>query len=465
MNKFIHITRSVNKYHHGTKTRGEPMFALEFAVVLIALFIGARLGGIFLGMAGGFGLAILAFVFHLTPTSPPIDVMLIIIAVVLAASTMQAAGGMDFLVQVAEHLLRRNPDRITFVAPFVAYLFTFLSGTGNVVYSLLPVIAEVARESGVRPERPMSISVIASQQAITACPISAATVTMVALLAPFHITLVDIVKVCIPGTLIGVLAGAFVANFMGKNLNEDPEYLERVRQGLIPPLVKKEATKITATIGAKLSVVVFIVGAALVVSFGTLPWLRPTLSYDGKMLPMSMPHTIELTMLVISGVMVLLCKIPPDKIIEGSVFKSGMMGVVCIFGLAWMGDTLVLNNMATIKGSVQSVVAAYPWAFSFALFAVSALIMSQAATVRALVPLGIALGISGVSIVGIFPAVNGYFFIPNYATLVAGCAFDRTGTTKIGKYVLNHSYMLPGLVATSVGVLVSFLLAKVLIIR
>jgi anaerobic C4-dicarboxylate transporter DcuA len=288
---------------------------------------------------------------------------------------------------------------------------------------------------------------------------------MVALLAPFHITLVDIVKVCIPGTLIGVLAGAFVANFMGKNLNEDPEYLERVRQGLIPPLVKKEATKITATIGAKLSVVVFIVGAALVVSFGTLPWLRPTLSYDGKMLPMSMPHTIELTMLVISGVMVLLCKIPPDKIIEGSVFKSGMMGVVCIFGLAWMGDTLVLNNMATIKGSVQSVVAAYPWAFSFALFAVSALIMSQAATVRALVPLGIALGISGVSIVGIFPAVNGYFFIPNYATLVAGCAFDRTGTTKIGKYVLNHSYMLPGLVATSVGVLVSFLLAKVLIIR
>lgn len=388
------------------------MFFLEFGVVLLMLFLGARLGGIFLGMAGGIRLAILAFVFHLTPSSPPIDVMLIIISVVVAASTLQAAGGMDYLIEIAESILRKNPDRITFVAPFVAYLFTFLSGTGNVVYSILPVIAEVARESGVRPERPMSVSVIASQQAITACPISAATVTLVGLLAPFNISLIDILLVCIPATILGVLAACLYANKVGKELDADPEYLARIEKGLIPPLAEKKPINLaaSATGGAKLSVALFLLGAALVVCFGTFPNLRPILSYDGKLLPMAMTHTIEITMLVISGLMVLLCKVNVGKIVAGSVFQSGMMGIVCIFGLAWMGDTLVSNNMPLIKQQVQTVINAYPWVFALALFAVSSLIMSQAATVRALMPLGISLGIPPYILVGIFPSVNGYFF-------------------------------------------------------
>ena len=210
------------------------MFLMEFSVVLLAMFIGARFGGIFLGKAGGMGVAVLAFGFGLTPTSPPIDVMLIIMAVVVAASTLQAAGGMDYLVQIAEKLLRRNPEHITFLAPFIAYAFTFCSGTGNVAYSILPVIAEDARESGVRPERPISISVIASQQAITACPISAATVTLLGLLAPFGITLVDIMMICIPASLLAIFLGAFYANKMGKKLELDEEYQRRVREGLIP---------------------------------------------------------------------------------------------------------------------------------------------------------------------------------------------------------------------------------------
>ena len=439
------------------------MFWLELGVVLLAMFIGARKGGIFLGMAGGAGLAVLTFVFHLAPSSPPIDVMLIIIAVVVAASTLQAAGGMDYLVHIAERILRRNPRHITFVAPFVAYAFTFLSGTGNVSFSIMPVIAEVARESGVRPERPMSISVIASQQAITASPISAATVTMVALLAPFKITLLSILSVCVPATLIGILAGAFYSNRMGKDLDKDPEYLKKVEAGQVPPISERKTGAYVPSPGAKLSVALFVLGAILVVSFGTFAELRPQILSAGKLVPMAMPHTIEVTMLVISALMVLLCRVDVNQIVSGSVFKAGMLGIVCIFGLAWMGDTLVANNMDFIKTSVQALVTSYPWIFAIALFFVATLTTSQAATTRALMPLGISLAMPVPALIGVWPAVNGYFFIPNYATLIAGVAFDRTGTTKIGKYVLNHSYMMPGLIATIVSVCTALFLASIII--
>ena len=439
------------------------MFWLELAVVLSAMFLGARLGGIFLGMAGGVGLAVLTFVFHLAPSSPPIDVMLIITAVVVAASTLQAAGGMDYLVHIAERILRKNPRHITFVAPFVAYAFTFLSGTGNVSYSIMPVIAEVARESGVRPERPMSISVIASQQAITASPISAATVTMVGLLSSFQISLLSLLSICVPATLLGVFAGAFYSNRMGKELNEDPEYLRRVQSGLVPPVGERKAEAYVPRAGAKLAVALFVLGAILVVSFGTFAELRPQILVSGKLIPMAMPHTIEITMLVISAIIVLFCRVDVTQIVAGSVFKAGMMGIVCIFGLAWMGDTLVANNMDFIKNSVQALVVSYPWVFAFALFFVATLTTSQAATTRALMPLGISLGMSVPALIGVWPAVNGYFFIPNYATLIAGVAFDRTGTTKIGKYVLNHSYMIPGLIATFVSVSTALFLGSLIL--
>lgn len=435
------------------------MFWWHFALVFIILVIGARLGGIFMGMAGGLGLAILAFVFHLTPTTPPIDVMLIIFAVVIAASVLQATDGMDYLIQIAEYILRKNPNHITFLGPLVAYIFTFLSGTGNVVFSILPVIAEVARESGVRPERPLSISVIASQQAITGTPISAATVAMVVLLSPFNISLMNILMISVPATLIGVFAGALYCSRMGKDLDKDPEYLDRLSKGLVKPIVKKENFKITASKNAKTSVVLFLAAAVLITLFGTFPSLRPLLDYNGKMQPLAMPQTIEIVMLAMAGIMVLVCKANVQKVVTGSVFQNGTMGVACIFGVSWLGDTLITNHLDFIKTGIQGMVTAHPWVFAIALFVGSALILSQAATVRALVPLGIALGIPAPFIIAAFPAVNGYFFLPTYATLIAGVAFDSTGTTKIGKYVLNHSYMIPGLITTVVSLVVGYSLA------
>lgn len=438
------------------------MFWIELAVVVGMLFFAVRYGGIFLGMAGGASLAILVFIFQLKPALPPIDVMLIIIAVVVMTASLQAAGGMDYLISLAEKLLRKNPKNISFIAPMVSYLFTLMAGTGNVVFSIIPVIAEVSRQAGVRPERPLSISVIASQQAITACPISAATVAMVGLLSPYDITLVDILMICIPSTLLGVLGGALYASRMGKDLDKDEEYLARVEKGEATPVEEKagevEVKKFDT--GAKLSVVIFLVSAVLVVLFGMFPSLRPAFEEGGKMVPFSMTNTIEIVMMVMAALMVVACRIKTDRIIEMSVFKSGMMGVFCIFGLAWAGDTLVANNLDFIKSGVQGVVQTAPWVFAVALFAVSVLILSQAATVRALMPLGLALGIPAPLLIGMFPAVNGYFFIPSYATLIAGIAFDRTKTTSIGKYIFNHSYMIPGLITTVLSISIGLLIAK-----
>jgi anaerobic C4-dicarboxylate transporter DcuA len=541
------------------------MFWLEFIVVLAAIFVGARLGGIGLGVMGGLGLAVLTFLFHLQPTAPPIDVMLMIAAVVTAAGVLQAAGGLDYLVHLAERILRKHPDRITFLGPIVTYFFTLFSGTGHVAYSVLPVIAEVARETGVRPERPMSISVIASQQAITASPIAAATVALLGLLGGsaakfgFNVELIDILKVCIPSTFIGVMIAAFVSNKLGKELDQDPEYQQRVKDGLVPPLNKTGSEKVGEALkntpfSAKFAVALFLLGALLVVLFGSFPQMRPEWSVGsdikisqmvlrseteardalaalksgadfqqlaqksstdatasaggemgwqakGKLLPelekagsdlkkpgdlseiikspfgyhivkldakrpslnkekLGMPHVIEIVMLSIAALMLLVCKVKVNKVVEGSVFIAGIQAVIAIFGIAWMGDTFFMGNMALLSGSIKEMVTQAPWLFAFALFALSILLYSQAATVRALMPLGISLGIPAPFLIAMFPAVNGYFFIPNYPTVVAAINFDRTGTTGIGKYILNHSFMIPGLVATFSSVGIGFLLVK-----
>ncbi|TSK05365.1 MAG: anaerobic C4-dicarboxylate transporter [Geobacter sp.] len=545
------------------------MFWLEFAVVLAAIFVGARLGGIGLGVLGGLGLAVLTFVFHLQPTAPPIDVMLMIAAVVTAAGVLQAAGGLDYLVALAERILRNNPDRITFLGPMVTYFFTLFAGTGHVAYSVLPVIAEVARETGVRPERPMSISVIASQQAITASPIAAATVALLGLLGGsaakfgFNVELIDILKVCIPSTFIGVIIAAFISNKLGKELDQDPEYQKRLQEGTVPPprTAHTDTAKVNEAIRntpktAKIAVALFLLGTILVVLFGSFPQMRPEWSVGsdtrishivvkseseakevlaqlksggsfsdvakqcsidatattggdlgwqakGKMIPefekacaklkkpgdlteviktpfgyhivkfddkrpaqnkekMGMPHVIEIVMLSIAALMLLLCKVKIHKVAEGSVFIAGVQAVIAIFGIAWMGDTFFQGNMDFLSGSIKDMVTTAPWLFAFALFVLSILLYSQAATVRALMPLGISLGIPAPFLIAMFPAVNGYFFIPNYPTVVAAINFDRTGTTGIGRYVLNHSFMIPGLVATFSSIGIGFVLAKLM---
>ena len=429
---------------------------IQLLFVLVCIIVGARIGGIGLGVMGGLGVSLLTFVFGLEPTAPPIDVMLMIAAVISAAGAMQAAGGLDFLVKIAEKILRRHPQYVTILSPLVTYTFTFLAGTGHVAYSVLPVIAEVARETKIRPERPLGIAVIASQQAITASPISAATVALLGLLAGFDITLFDILKITIPATLIGVLVGAFASMKVGKELVDDPEYQRRLQSGELDNS-HVELNDIKNLFSAKLSVILFIAATVLIVLFGSIPSMRPT--FDGRTL--GMPSLIEILMLTTAAVILLVTKTSGAKAAQGSVFSAGMQAVIAIFGVAWMGDTFINGNITQLTGSIESVVTEMPWLFGIALFVMSILLYSQAATVRAIMPLGIALGLNPMLLIALFPAVNGYFFIPNYPTIVAAINFDRTGTTKIGKYILNHSFMMPGMVATVVGILVGILLIQI----
>lgn len=437
----------------------------ELFIVLAAIFIGARVGGIGLGVFGMLGLAVLVFGFGLKPGNAPIDVMLIIIAVITAASALQAAGGLDYLVRVAEKILRKNPSMITFLAPLVCYIFTFLSGTGHIAYSLLPIISEIATKSKVRPERPLSISVIASQQAITASPISAATAALLGstLLGGQGIELGDILMVCVPATLIGVIAGALAVRFVGVDLEKDPEYQRRIREGILKLseekeqiIDKKEQQK------ALTSVIIFLSGVLLIVLFGSFRELRPTFMVDKEIVQLDMIAIIEIVMMSVAALILVFTKTNVDKAVKGSVFIAGMQAVIAIFGIAWMGDTFFAGNIEFFKSNIEGIVTQYPFLFAVALFVMSILLFSQAATVRTLYPLGIMLGIPPMALLAMFPAVNGYFFIPNYPTVVAAINFDRTGTTRIGKYVLNHSFQLPGFVATIVAIAVGYMIVLVI---
>lgn len=424
---------------------------LQLLFVLLAIIVGARVGGIGLGVFGGLGLAVLTFVFGLEPTTPPIDVMLMIVAVIAAAGCMQAAGGLDLMVKWAEKILRRHPQRITLLSPLVTYLFTFFAGTGHVAYSVLPVIAEVARETGIRPERPMGIAVIASQQAITASPISAATVALLSMLAGYDITLFDILKISILCTLVGVLVGALYSMRVGKELKDDPVYQARLKSGELSGA--NYCTAEVANPGKALTSVLLFLGATVgIVLFGSIDSLRPSFQTSEGVVVMQMAHIIEVLMLSVAALILLLTGTSGMKAAKSSVFNAGMQAVVAIFGIAWMGDTFISGNIAVIKENIFGLVTDMPWLFGIALFVMSILLFSQAATIRALLPLGMALGISPYMLIALFPAVNGYFFIPNYPTVVAAINFDTTGTTRIGKYVLNHSFMMPGLISTIVAV-------------
>lgn len=437
------------------------MFIIEFLIVLGCILIGARIGGIGLGVMGGIGLAILSFVFGLRPTSPPIDVMLMIMAVVAAAASMQAAGGLDYLIKIASNILRKNPRQITFIAPLVTYFFTMMAGTGHVAYSVLPVIAEVSRRSGIRPERPLGMAVIASQFAIVASPIAAAVVALVAFLEPQGITLGDVLMVTIPSTFLGLACACIFVNKIGKELKDDPEYQHRLQdpefRAEMEQEVKVEDIEITPQ--AKKSVSLFLFGAIIVVFMGAIPSLRP--HFDGS--PMGMAHTIEIVMLSIAALIILTCKPDGNAISQGSVFHAGMRAIVAIFGIAWLGDTFIAGHSDMVKEAVSGLVEVAPWTFAFALFALSVMVNSQGATTAVLVPVAITLGLPPAIIIAVFVAVNGYFFIPNYGPIIASIDFDRTGTTRIGKYIFNHSFMMPGLLSMVFSIGFGLLLSNILL--
>jgi anaerobic C4-dicarboxylate transporter DcuA len=434
---------------------------LQFVVVLAAIWLGARYSGVGLGLWGAVGLLVLTVVFGVTPTSPPVDVMLIILAVIMAASVMDAAGGIDFLVRIAERVIRANPKYITIVAPLTTWAFTFVAGTGHIVYPLLPVIYETAHQNGIRPERPMAIATIASQQAITASPVAAATAAMIGMFSEKGLSqwgLPQILMICVPSTLIGVIVAAVIQMFIGKDLKDDADSQARAKSGAAQPSPAAAERKALPP-GAVTSAVIFLIGVALVVIFGFFPALR---HLPGAKEPLAMPLVIEIVMMAVAAVMLAATKVKVDEIPKTATLRAGVVAVIGIFGLAWLGDSFIAAHQDVIVPGIKAMTEKAPWTFVFGLFFASVLLYSQAATTRALMPLGLALGIHPQFLIGAFPSVNGYFFIPTYGTLIAAINFDQSGTTKIGKYVLNHSFMIPGLVATSVAVLTGLVLAKLM---
>ena len=436
---------------------------IQLFIVLALIFICARVGGIGLGIYGMVGVFILVFIFGMHPGKVPIDVMLIIASVITATAALQAAGGLDYLVGLAAKFLRKHPTHITYYGPLTTWLFCLVAGTAHTSYSLLPIISEIAKNSKIRPERPMTVATIAASLGITGSPMSAATAAVIStdLLGGQGIELKDILLVCIPASLIAILVASFVQNRVGKELEEDPEYQRRVRDGLLDPeaeaLAMDQMTSQPAP-HAKRAVLAFLLGVVLVVLFGSVPALRPTFEVDGVVRQLSMPETIEILMMSMAAVILLVGKASVKDAVGGNIFSAGMNAMISIFGIAWMGDTFFNGNIEFFKSHIAEVVTQYPFLFSVALFIMSIMLFSQAATVRTLYPLGIGLGISPLALVAMFPAVNGYFFIPNYPTEVAAINFDTTGTTRIGKYVLNHSFQLAGFITTFVSIGIGYLI-------
>ena len=440
---------------------------LQLAIVVALIFKGARIGGIGLGIYGMVGVFILVFGFGLKPGNLPIDVMLIIVSVITAAATLQAAGGLDYLVGLAAKFLRKHPTRITYFGPLTTWLFCLVAGTAHTSYSLLPIISEIATNSKIRPERPLSVSTIAASLGITGSPVSAATAAVIStdLLGGAGIELKDILIVCLPASLIAILVAAFVQNHIGKELKDDEVYQERVRQGIINPehdshliddMIKNPNPR------ARYAVMAFIFGVLLVVLFGSVPSLRPSFMVDGEMHRVSMPETIEIIMMSCSALILIVSKANVQDAVKGNVFAAGMNAMVAIFGIAWMGDTFFNGNLAFFKEHIAAIVTQYPFLFAIALFIMSIMLFSQAATVRTMYPLGIGLGIPPLALIAMFPAVNGYFFLPNYPTTVAAINFDRTGSTGIGRFVVNHSFQLSGFITTFVSIGVGYLIIQFL---
>lgn len=454
------------------------LMVIELLVVLLALYVGSRYGSLALGAISGIGLAILVFGFGLKPGNPPTDVIYIIIAAVTCAGVMQAAGGMDWLIQVAERLLRKHPDHITFYAPLCTFFLTVLVGTGHVVYTLMPIICDIALKKGIRPERPCGVASIASQVGITCSPIAAAVASFVVISNAngFNVNNLQVIAITIPACLCGLIAAAACSYKRGKDLDKDPEFLKRCADPELNAYMYGEsATTLNKKIGkkAKLSVYIFLCAIGVIVLFSLCQILgfdiRPrfatdTLDVAGNpvMKPLAMNIIIQIVMIAAAAFMIIFAKANPKKAVGGAVWQSGMVAVVAIYGIAWLADTFFGNYMPQLQGGLSGIVSRYPWAIAFAFFMVSVLINSQGAVVVAMLPLAYSLGIPGPVLLGVLPSVYGYFFIPNYPSDIATVNFDRSGTTVIGKYLLNHSFMMPGMVSVVTSTIVGYLLTMLI---
>ena len=438
------------------------LMIIQLLIVLGALWVGSRYGSLALGAISGIGLAILVFCFSLKPGTPPTDVIYIIIAAVTCAGIMQASGGMDWLIQIAEKMLRKHPDRITFLAPLTTFFLTVLVGTGHVVYTLMPIICDIALKKGIRPERPCGVASIASQVGITCSPIAAAVVAFVTISNEngFDISIPGVLMVSIPACLCGLMAAAAASYHRGLDLDKDPEFQKKIADPVQREYIYGSgATTLDKEIpqSAENAVFVFLGALCIIVFFAIFQNALP--SWDGK--PLKMNLVIQIVMIAAAALMILFCKAQPKKAVSGPVWQSGMVAVVAIYGIAWMADTYFSNYMPEIQAMLEGIVKDYPWSIALVFFMVSVLINSQGAVVVSMLPLAYSLGIAGPVLLGVLPSVYGYFFIPNYPSDIATVNFDRSGTTVIGKYLLNHSFMMPGLICVFTSTIVAYVLSSI----
>lgn len=431
------------------------MITFEFITIILCLLVGTRFGGMGLGLISGIGLFLLCFVFGLQPGKPPVDVMLTILAVIGCASVLQTAGGLNVMMQYAERLLRRHPQHITLLAPFTTWTLTFLCGTGHVVYTMFPIISDIALKKGIRPERPMAVASVASQMAITASPVSVAVVSMVSIIAAGHgigkaYSLLEILAISIPSSLVGVLIAALWSLRRGKDLDKDADFQEKIKDpaqrayiyGNTETLLNQKFPK-----QAYWSTGIFFVAIAIVVLLGAFADLRPSFANArGVLQPLSMNLVIQMMMLIAGAVILISCKVKANEISNGAVFKAGMVAIFSVFGVAWMSDTFFQAHMGDLKALLEDIVKSQPWTYALVLFLVSKLVNSQAAALAAIAPMALQLGVEPKMLLAFFPAAYGYFVLPTYPSDLACIGFDRSGTTRIGKFIINHSFIIPGLI-------------------
>ncbi|AJJ18839.1 MULTISPECIES: anaerobic C4-dicarboxylate transporter [Yersinia] len=433
------------------------MIAVELVIVLLAIFLGARLGGIGIGFAGGIGVLVLAII-GVKPGSIPFDVISIIMAVIAAISAMQVAGGMDYLVQQTEKLLRKNPKHITILAPLVTYFLTIFAGTGNISLSALPVIAEVAKEQGIKPCRPLSTAVVSAQIAITASPISAAVVYMSSVMEGHGVSYLHLLMIVIPSTLCAVLVMSLIVSLcFNSKLSDDPIYIKRLEEGLVT--LRGDTVKVIKP-RAKTSVLLFLAGVLCVVAYAIIN--SPSVGLVATPL-MNTTNAILIIMLSVATVTTLVCSVDTDAVLNSSTFKAGMSACICILGVAWLGDTFVQHNLEWIKETAGSLIQAHSWLLAVIFFFCSALLYSQAATAKALMPMAMALNVSPLAAIASFAAVSGLFILPTYPTLVAAVQMDDTGTTRIGRFVFNHPFFIPGTIGVALAVCFGFVMGSLVL--
>lgn len=442
------------------------MISLQILLILGCLLLGTRYGGLGLGLMGGIGLFILTFIFGLQPGKPPIDVMLTILAVIGCVSVLQTAGGLGVMMQFAERLLRKHPSLVTILAPVTTWSLTFLCGTGHVVYTMFPIIYDVAIKQNIRPERPMAVASVAAQMGICASPVSVAVVSMVSILGTAHglgkpIGIIDLLSIAIPASFFGVLAAAAWSLHRGKDLDKDEEFQVKLNdpkqrsyiygetQTLLNQKFSKEAYWATW---------IFFAAIIVVVIFGAFADLRPSFGPPGKTHPLSMNIVIQILMLIASAIILMSCKIDSREVSNSSVFKAGSVAIISIFGIAWMADTFFAAHSHLLKASLAGIIVNHPWTYAIVLFVTSKLVNSQAAALTAITPLGISLGVDPKMMIAFFPAVYGYFILPTYPSDLACIGFDRSGTTRIGKYIVNHSFLMPGFIGVGTGCIIGYLL-------